>query len=145
MNDSVGLASSDDEIRDCHAVMAQLRPHLAADGWVARVRRQQAGGYLLARAVARGRVVAVAGFRISENLAWGKFLYVDDLVTLEQARSDGHGQALMDWLVGHAREAECDELHLDSGVQRFGAHRFYLRFGFDITSHHFRIDLRRGD
>lgn len=33
------------------------------------------------------------------------------------------------------------ELHLDSGVQRYGAHRFYLRHGMDITSHHFRLVL----
>jgi hypothetical protein len=32
---------------------------------------------------------------------------------------------------------------LDSGVQRFGAHRFYLRRRMDITSHHFALDLRQ--
>ena len=29
-----------------------------------------------------------------------------------------------------------------SGVQRFGAHRFYLRHGMNITSHHFQLELR---
>ena len=48
---------------------------------------------------------------------------------------------MMDWLVGRAKERGCDELHLDSGVQRYGAHRFYLRYGMDITSHHFRLAL----
>ena len=45
----------------------------------------------------------------------------------------------MDWLKCHARENECEQIHLDSGVQRFPAHRFYLREGFDIASHHFSI------
>ena len=40
-----------------------------------------------------------------------------------------------------ARKRECAELHLDSGVQRFGAHRFYLNHRMDITSHHFAIQL----
>lgn len=31
----------------------------------------------------------------------------------------------------------CEELHLDSGVQRFPAHRLYLKFGFDIGAHYF--------
>jgi hypothetical protein len=34
---------------------------------------------------------------------------------------------------------------LDSGVQRFGAHRFYLRRRMNITSHHFAIDLREAE
>jgi hypothetical protein len=40
-------------------------------------------------------------------------------------------------LLAHGGEPGCGELHLDSGVQRFGAHRVYLKNGFDITSHHF--------
>jgi len=31
------------------------------------------------------------------------------------------------------------QLHLDSGVQRYMAHKFYLREGFIIASHHFSI------
>ncbi len=33
------------------------------------------------------------------------------------------------------------KLQLDSGVQRFGAHRFYLREGFHISSHFAITDL----
>jgi hypothetical protein len=40
----------------------------------------------------------------------------------------------------YALEQGCRQLELDSGVQRFGAHRFYLREGFDISSHHFSIE-----
>ena len=46
---------------------------------------------------------------------------------------------MMDWLKGHAREHGCGQIHLDSGIQRFPAHRFYLREGFNIASHHFSI------
>ena len=87
------------------------------------------------------KVVAAAGFRLLENLAWGRFLYVDDLVTDAAHRSQGHGDALMNWLMAHARAAGCAELHLDSGVERFGAHRFYLARRMDITSHHFAMKL----
>ena len=31
--------------------------------------------------------------RLGENLAWGRYLYVDDLVTLPAQRSLGHGAA----------------------------------------------------
>lgn len=137
------LAISDAEIAACFPVMAQLRPHLAEADFVSRVRRQQqGGGYQLAALQVEGSVAAVAGFRLLENLAWGRILYVDDLVTDAARRSHGHGEALFDWLVAHARAAGCDEFHLDSGVQRFGAHRFYLARRMDITCHHFALKLK---
>ena len=138
----VKLATTDEEIRACHRVMRQLRPrHERELLFVDRVHLQQREGYRLAALSHEGQVRAVAGYRIGHNLAWGKYLYVDDLVTDEAARSAGHGRELMSWLTEQAKQAGCDELHLDSGVQRFGAHRFYLREGMDITSHHFTIKV----
>jgi GNAT superfamily N-acetyltransferase len=137
------LADTDAEIAGCLAVMRQLRQHLRGeDEFLSIVRRQQAAGYLLAFVEDQGRVVCVAGFRLSENLAWGRFVYVDDLVTDEAARSQGHGEAMLNWLIDYASRHDCDALHLDSGVQRFGAHRFYLAQRMDITSHHFALQLR---
>lgn len=137
MSREVRLATSDDEIRAGFPVMAQLRPHYDETEFVVRVRLQLEQGYCLALLWEDGVVVAVAGYRIGDNLAWGRYMYVDDLVTDGARRSAGNGGALMDWLRSRAREAGCDELHLDSGVQRFAAHRFYLTQRMNITSHHF--------
>jgi GNAT superfamily N-acetyltransferase len=136
------LASSDADIAACHAVMSQLRPHVSAEEFPSRVRRQMAQGYQLLAGWVEGRVVAVAGFRLVEMLAWGRSLYVDDLVTDSAERSKGYGESLMRWLIDYARARGCEELHLDSGVQRFDAHRFYLAQRMKISSHHFAIDLR---
>lgn len=127
----------------CWPVMQQLRPHLDAAAFMDQVRRQQsAAGYRLAYACeAGGPPLGCAGFRVTEFLAWGRTLYVDDLVTDEARRGTGVGGALMGWLVAEAKRAGCAQLHLDSGVQRFGAHRFYLTQGMDITSHHFALKL----
>lgn len=142
---SVLLAESDAEIAACYPVMAQLRPHLVEGEFVDRVRRQAKNhGYRLAYIATDGRPAAMAGFRIAECLAWSKFMYVDDLVTDERLRSRGMGQALMDWLIAHARESGCAQFHLDSGVQRFGAHRFYLANRMAISSHHFGLELGQG-
>ncbi len=101
----------------------------------------QIAGYELAY-LNDGEVKAVAGFRISECLAWGKFLYVDDLVAKSSDRSKGYGGTLFDWLVGYAEEANCDGFHLDSSVQRFGAHKFYLNRRMTIECHHFALKLK---
>jgi GNAT superfamily N-acetyltransferase len=138
----IALALTDDELRRCFPVMRELRPHLTEPDFLARVGRQRGEGYNLAFAEDGGAIQAVAGYRYLESLAWGKALYVDDLVTASSARSQGVGGALFDWLLAQARVQDCDSVHLESGVQRFGAHRFYLRKRMDITSHHFALTLK---
>ena len=139
---SISLATTRDDILRCFPVMAELRPALTEKEFLARVRRQQRDGYQLAFLSDKKVVKAVAGYRFSESLSWGKFMYVDDLVTAAKFRSQGHGQKLFKWLVKQAEARECDQLHLDSGVQRFGAHRFYLASRMDIIAHHFTLKLQ---
>ena len=135
----VGIASTDEELHDVAGVLTQLRPAFDREAIVARIKVQQEQGYRVAYVTAAGRVLCVAGFVISLKLAWGKHIYIDDLVTDETSRSSGAGKCLIDWFRSYARENGCEQIHLDSGVQRFAAHRFYLREGFDITSHHFAM------
>lgn len=137
----IRLADSDQDITRCIPVMQQLRPHIPQTDFLPRIRRQMQQGYRLAMLERDNAVVALAGFRLSENLAWGRFLYVDDLITDESQRSSGAGKALFDGLVDIARNEDCQQLHLDSGVQRFDAHRFYLREGMHIAGHHFTLTL----
>jgi GNAT superfamily N-acetyltransferase len=137
----VQLAETNAQILACFPVILQLRPFLEITDFVKRVREQMLAGYQLAFLATDNRVVAVAGFRISQNLAYGKFLYVDDLVVDETERSHGYGEQLFNWLIEYAKQNHCQQLHLDSGVQRFDAHRFYLRHRMKIASHHFSLDL----
>lgn len=137
----IRVAESDEEIRRSFPVMRQLRTHLEEDDFIPRIRRQMAGGYRLAMLDDDGVVRAVAGYRFMDNLFAGRVLYVDDLVTDSAARSRGYGKGLLDWLVERAREEACHSLELDSGVQRFDAHRFYLTRRMAISSHHFRLPL----
>jgi GNAT superfamily N-acetyltransferase len=90
------------------------------------------------------QAVAVAGFRIGDSLAWGRYLYIDDLSTVPGARRQGHGGALLDWLGQEARRLGCGQLHLDSGTgpERFDAHRLYHARGLAIHSHHFARGLQ---
>ena len=137
----IEIAFNETEIKRCCAVLRQLRPHLEEGAMMRQIIRQQAAGYLLAYCESEHMIRSVAGYRFSENLVYGKFMYVDDLVTNGDDRSKGFGKLLFDWLVAAARKQGCEVLALDSGVQRFGAHRFYLTNRMDIVSHHFCLRL----
>jgi GNAT superfamily N-acetyltransferase len=138
---SIQLATSDAEIMECFAILFQLRPHLKQENFLTQVQRQQQQGYQLAFLEQEYQTIAVAGFRISECLAWGQHLYVYDLVVKAAERSQGYGQQLLEWLIEFAKLHNCQQLHLDSGVQRFAAHRFYLQQQMHISSHHFSLLL----
>jgi len=137
----IRIAESDEALRRCFRIMVQLRPKLTEQGFIEQTRRQSEQGYRIAYVEDAGEPRAVAGYRVSERLADGRNLYVDDLVTDGSCRSKGYGEALFDWLVVQARAEGCAVLNLDSGVQRFDAHRFYLRKRMRISSHHFWLGL----
>jgi ribosomal protein S18 acetylase RimI-like enzyme len=118
------------EVAACHPLMQQLRPHLgSADELVARWQAQAAEGYRMA-AIWRGDTpVALAGYRVQHNLVHGRFLYVDDLVTREEARSSGLGRTLLDWLKAEGRTLDCAKLVLDTPLSNSLGQRFYFRNG----------------
>lgn len=123
--------------------MRELRPGLASPAdFVGRVdQRQRPQGYRLVASVVddQAAAVAVAGFRVADNLAWGHHVYIDDLSTVSTARGQGHAGQLLAWVHEEAGRLGCDEVHLDSGVgpDRLSAHRLYLNTGYRISSHHF--------
>lgn len=140
----IQLATTDMAISACYPVMRELRPNIIQDTFPQQIQTLRAEGYHLAYLRAEGSVVAVAGFRFGRNLAWGHFLYVDDLVTLANQRSKGYGKALLAWLRQLAADKGCDQLHLDTGVQRKEAQRFYTREGMTLASQHFMYSELKG-
>jgi ribosomal protein S18 acetylase RimI-like enzyme len=122
--------------------MAELRPHIQLDEFLPVVQRlTKIAGFQLAYLV-DDEIKAVAGFRISEWLAGGKYLEIEDLVTKDSERSKGYGGQLFDWLVEHAKENDCQQVRLVSRVSRLAAHRFYLRKGMNLESHYFSMNLK---
>jgi len=138
----IGIAETPKDLGRCFPVMGELRTHITDEAsFVERVLRQQKQGYQLAFLESEGEIRAVAGYRFLESLFSGKNLYVDDLVTRDADRSRGFGAQLLDWLIEQARANNCESLELDSGVERFDAHRFYFSKRMSISSYHFRIKL----
>jgi GNAT superfamily N-acetyltransferase len=137
----IKIAESDGEIEACYDVMAELRPHIAATDFLETIRRmQEQCDYQLAY-LSDGNIKAVAGFRIAEWLAGGKYLEIEDLVAKGSDRSNGYGGELFDWIVGVAKRESCKQVKLVSHVRRFDAHRFYLNKRMIIEAHYFSMPL----
>jgi ribosomal protein S18 acetylase RimI-like enzyme len=134
-----------------YRALHELRPHMTdKDEFVRQVDEvQRVAGYRLLGAFADQTrdagdaagppALAVAGFRITTDLAWGRHVYVDDLSTLPEARGRGYAGALLDAVHAIAADEGIDQVHLDSGVQaeRQAAHRLYFAKGYRISAYHF--------
>lgn len=119
------------EIAAAFPLMAELRDRIAADTFVAEVRRQQVEGYELLGGFEAGRLVVLAGVRRTHTLSRGEHLFVDDLVTTGEFRGRGHGAAMLRWLAARAAREGVARIHLDS---RATARGFYAQLGFRFTT-----------
>jgi GNAT superfamily N-acetyltransferase len=141
VTDDAGAVVAPEWLAKAEAVHRQLRTALAPD-YAAKMRRVFDDGARMIVAVREGSVVGVAVYRIYENTAAGRLLYVDDLVSDEASRSQGVGRALLGHLEAKGRALDVDVLELDSGTHRLDAHRFYFRERLAISSFHFFKRLR---
>jgi GNAT superfamily N-acetyltransferase len=119
--------TSDRDIASAFSLMRELRDRLRGETFLSEVRRQQVEGYRLYGALADRRLVSLAGVRRTHTLSRGGHLFVDDLVTSEDAQGKGYGRALLLWLADRAREEGLSRIYLDS---RATAKGLYERLGF---------------
>ncbi|XXM71137.1 GNAT family N-acetyltransferase [Lysinibacillus sphaericus] len=111
---------------EAYPLMKQLRTHLDRDQYLELVKDSAASdGYQLAALYSKGRIVAVTGFMPMITLYNGRFIWVCDLITDADERSQGHGQELLSYVEKRAKNQGYERISLSSGLQRFDAHRFY--------------------
>jgi GNAT superfamily N-acetyltransferase len=139
---SIRHAESEEDVLRCHPLMRQLRPRLStAEEFLERWQSQARSGYRLLVRWLAAEPVALAGYRLTENLIHGRHLYVDDLVSDAATRGRGNGAELLRHLKAEARDRGCGQLVLDSGLSNVLAHRFYYREGLLGEALHFSMNL----
>jgi ribosomal protein S18 acetylase RimI-like enzyme len=110
-------------------IVAQLRPHLSAEEFLAQARRQSHGGYELVGAFRDGRLIGVLGMRPVHTLARGPHLHIDDIVIDEADRRAGGGRALMAYAEADARARGMMGVFLDARPVAIG---FYQALGYEL-------------
>jgi GNAT superfamily N-acetyltransferase len=133
------------EWREAFPVLEELRDHLTETTYLEYLREMREEGYHLFAVFEDEGVLAVAGAGIRTNFYNGRHLFVYDLVTRPDRRSEGHGGRLMSFLEDWARERDCESITLESGLWREDAHRFYEdRLGMDRYCYTFKRTFEEG-
>ncbi|WP_211472626.1 GNAT family N-acetyltransferase [Collimonas humicola] len=129
---------SDADLDASFPVMKELRPHLSdRAAYKEQVARQRAQGYRLLGAWRDGAIVGLAGYRLQDNLLYGRFVYVDDLVVSAALHRSGFGERLLQAARQQAAALNCRHLVLDTGLHMALAQRFYFRQGLLAKGMHF--------
>lgn len=118
-------------------LLNQLYTDITEQQYQQRIKEMLPLGYRQVVIEKEGQIVALCGFHRASHLSSGPYLYVDDLVTEENARGKAYGKGLLAWLLEEARRLGCGYIFLDAFVENKPAHRLYLREGFDIAAFHF--------
>jgi ribosomal protein S18 acetylase RimI-like enzyme len=134
--------STPEELEACFDVVKQLRPHLVSPRmFIEQLQRQFEAGYELLGGVLGESVVGLVGYRQMENLLYGRFIYVDDLVVDVSVRQNGLGARLLGAARQEAEARACAHFVLDTGLHMPLAQRFYLREGLLARGMHFVTPL----
>ncbi|MEO6918600.1 MAG: GNAT family N-acetyltransferase [Collimonas sp.] len=129
---------SDADLDTSFSVMQELRPHLNdRAAYAAQIAQQRTQGYRLLAAWSGGAIVGLAGYRLQDNLLYGHFIYVDDLVVTASLHRAGIGERLLQAARQQAVALDCRHFVLDTGLHMALAQRFYFRHGLLATGMHF--------
>ncbi|WP_112182555.1 GNAT family N-acetyltransferase [Paraliobacillus zengyii] len=131
---------TEDELLAAFPVMNQLRTHLDEKKYLALVQEaQEVDQYQIAALYDANEIVAVVGFKPMITLYYGRFVWVCDLVTASDKRSNGYGEELLSYVEDWAKQNNYESVALSSGLQRTDAHRFYeKKMDYDRASYVFK-------
>lgn len=134
---------SQKEILEAFPVMNQLRTHLDEKVYLDLVTEaKERDMYRLFALYDHGEIVAVTGFKPMITLYYGRFVWVCDLVTVSNKRSNGYGDRLLSYVHDWAKENGYESVALSSGLKRTDAHRFYEeKMGYNKVSYVFKKPL----
>jgi ribosomal protein S18 acetylase RimI-like enzyme len=118
------------DVRACFHVIALLRSGLRdPDQWTERALDMRSDGYRMLAAFEGNEVVGVAGYRTGESLVYGRFIYVDDLVTALHWRRRGLGHTMLTELSRIGVDESCALIRLDTAISNLSARQFYASAG----------------
>ena len=118
-------------------VLRELYPTLEESDYSCQLDEMLPHNYFQVGAFDGDRCMGISGVWIGNKLWCGKYLEIDHIVIRNEARSEGIGKRLVDFLKKLAEEEQCISIGLDSFTFNHQSHKFFFREGFKIKGFHF--------
>ncbi len=130
------------ELDTIYEVLVQLRVNLSFKEFDDLVYDMREMNYKMIGLFEREKLITYAGVAVQTNFYHKRHLYVFDLVTDKEYRSQNYGYEMLDYLEVYAKTAMCENIVLSSGLQCESAHKFYEKNGFSKKSFVFLKEVR---
>ncbi len=131
MKKRIFVVKSKADLERCYPVMKELRTHLSFEDYISIYdESHKTNGYEIVAIEDHSQIVAVMGYRFLSDYVRGKHVYVDDLVSRENVRSQGLGAELLKYAEKVAKESGCKTLRLCTGIENERGVKFYDRNGW---------------
>ena len=118
-------------------LLRELYPTLEASDYSRQLDEMLPHNYFQVGAFDGDRCMGISGVWIGNKLWCGKYLEIDHIVIRNEARSEGIGKTLVDFLKKLAEKEQCISIGLDSFTFNHQSHKFFFREGFEIKGFHF--------
>ncbi len=118
-------------------LLRELYPTLEASDYSRQLDEMLPHNYFQVGAFDGDCCMGISGVWIGNKLWCGKYLEIDHIVIRNEARSEGIGKRLVDFLKKLAEEEQCISIGLDSFTFNHQSHKFFFREGFEIKGFHF--------
>lgn len=123
-------------------VLQELRENLDADSFLQLLEAaKRESGYQLLGAYDNDRCLGLMGYRVLTDFVHGRNLYIDDLVTSQEHRSQGLGSHFLERAKHIAKLENCARLRLSTGVQNERGREFYEKNGWDLRAVVFKTQI----
>lgn len=84
-----------------------------------------------------GKLVGVFGLWFMTRHYAGRSCEVDHIYIEDELQGNGVGRQLFNFIEKYALSKKCETLELNSYVENFRSHKFYMNLGFVIRGYHF--------
>ena len=116
-------------------LLKDLRPHLSFEKFnEIYFEANKANAYKLIGIEDNDQLVAMMGYRILHDFVHGKHLYIDDLITSEAVRSKGYGAQLLKHAEELAKQNNCTNIRLCTGIENERGKHFYEKNDWNLRA-----------
>lgn len=136
MKNSIVLESNDPKkLTEFYELLKELRPHLTFDAFRQTFNEaEKTSGYKMVGIEDESGLVALMGYRILHDFVHGKHVYIDDLVSRAASRSKGHGTILLKHAEEIAKENDCTNLRLCTGIENEAGKKLYQKNNWNLRA-----------
>ncbi len=129
--------ATDIEIKDSFKIMSQIYQDLDEKTYIINVSNAIINGYKMTAVYKEGKIVAVIGIIVCDNIKYGKIVRIEDFMICRSNRGIGAGKMLLKWVDWQALEFKTDIIMSNLSSERKESHKIFMREGFVIDGINF--------